>query len=128
MRSDWKTVNVKKTLLEKIEGMLHRGKLKNEGVTNTSQFIDIALKEKIEKLEEKNMSQVNLHGDHVRIMDNRLGKVGRIVSVYYRRGDSSWCDYCEESDCIHVQFAWELPDVKMILEGFGMKPPPSRVD
>ena len=70
---------------------------------------------------------VQLVDDHVKIMDNKLGKLGRIVSVYFKKENSPWCDYCEEPDCIHVQYAWEIADVRKILEKYGFSPPPSRV-
>lgn len=59
-------------------------------------------------------------------MDRKLGKLGRIVSVYFKKKGNPWCDY-EEKNCIHVQDAWEMPDVRKILEERGFKPPPSRI-
>ncbi len=127
VKSDWRTVNVKKSLLEQIEKILYSDEVKKEGITNMSQFIDSALKEKIEDIEQKRMNHLNMYDDHIKIMDNNLGKIGRIVSVYFKKGNKPWCDYCEESDCIHVQYAWEIADVRKILEKHRFSPPPSRV-
>ena len=46
-----------------------------------------------------------MYDDHVKIMDRQLGKLGRIVSVYFKRDGKPYCDYCEEPDCVHVQYA-----------------------
>ena len=73
------------------------------------------------------MKHLNMYDDHVKILDNRLGKLGRIVSVYFKRDGKPYCDYCQEPDCVHVQYAWEIPEARKVLEGHGLKPPPSRV-
>ena len=68
-----------------------------------------------------------MYDDHVKIMDRELGKLGRIVSVYFKRDGKPYCDYCGETDCVHVQYAWELPEARNVLKGHGLQPPPSRV-
>ena len=127
VKSDCRTVNVKKVFLEQIEKILQYEEVKKEGIINTSQFIDYALKEKLEKLAQKRMSHVNIYDDHVKIMDNHLDKIGRIVSVYFKKGKNSWCDYCESANCIHIQYAWKIPSVRSVLEELGLKQPRSRI-
>ena len=123
----WRTVNVKEVLLVQIEKVLDTEAAKNEGLINLSQFIDSALKEKLELLKQKHLNHLNMYEDHVKILDSKLEGRGRIVSVYFKRDDGPWCDYCEEPDCVHVQYAWELPEARKVLEGYGLKPPPSKV-
>ena len=123
--ADWQTANVKKGLMEEVERLLKLEVVRREGITNMSQFVDAALKEKIAKMETKRFDHVNMHEDHVKILDNNLEKHGRIVSVYFR-DEQAWCDYCEEHFCVHIQYAWEIPEVRRVLENSRMTPPPSR--
>ena len=127
VKETWAASNVRTSLLRRIKKALESEEAKEEGLNNVNQFIDSAIRELLEKLEQKRMNHLNMYEDHVKIMDNKLGKLGRIVSVYFKKGNKPWCDYCEESDCIHVQYAWEIADVRKILEKYRFNPPPSRV-
>ena len=126
-KENWTSTNIRVTLMDEIKKLLLTDIAKKEGLTNVSQFIDSAIHDFIEKLEQERMNHLNMYDDHVKIMDNKLGKLGRIVSVYFKKGNNPWCDYCEEPDCIHVQYAWEIADVRKILEKYRFSPPPSRV-
>ena len=126
-KENWVTTKVRRTLEHEIEKALRSDEAKKEGLTNKAQFVDYAIRELLTRLEVERMNHLNMYDDHVKILDNRLGKLGRIVSVYFKRDDRSWCDYCEEPDCVHVQYAWEIPEAKKVLEGHGLQPPPSRV-
>lgn len=123
---NWITTKVRRSLYNEISRALQTSEAKKNGLTNTAQFVDAAVRELLEKCESDRFSHINMHDDHVKILDNRLDKVGRIVSVYFRKGLKSWCDYCEASGCVHVQYAWEIPKVKARLVEHGLKPLPSR--
>ncbi len=124
-KGDWKTVNVKKVMMDEVEKMLQTDAVRGEGITNMSQFVDLALREKLEKLEKKRFEHINMYDDHVKILDNRLGRAGRILSVYFR-DTRAWCEYCDEHMCVHIQYAWEIPDVREVLAASKIAPPPSR--
>ena len=125
-KEDWKTVNVKKRLLDEVERIQRTDEAKKAGITNVAQFVDLALREKLEKFERRRFEHINMHEDHVKILDNKLERAGRIVSVYFR-GAKAWCEYCDEHMCVHIQYAWEIPDVREILSARKLAPPPSRV-
>lgn len=140
----WVTIRVRKALLDRIVKILQDGAVSDKGFTNISQFIDAAVRDALVEPEKRmveaelaredqkavesgsRMHHVNMYDDHVKVMDNALPRLGRIVSVYFKKNDSTWCDYCNCDDCIHVQFAWELPEVKDILSAQGLRPPTSR--
>ena len=126
-KENWVTTKVRRTLEYEIEKALRGDEAKKEGLTNKAQFVDYAIRELLTRLEVERMSHLNMYDDHVKILDNRLGKLGRIVSVYFKRDGKPYCDYCGRIDCVHVQYAWELPEAKKVLERYGLKPPPSRV-
>ncbi len=124
VKGDWRTVNVKKALLEQIEKIINGEEVKKEGITNTSQFIDSALKEKLEEIEQKRFAHQNTYDDKVRILDNKIGKIGDIVTIFLKDElKKGFCDYCESENCVHVKYMWELEDVVKILKKRGFKSP-----
>lgn len=125
MVQGWRTINVKEGLLEEVERTLLTKVMKEKGITNISQFVTTAIREKVEKVERKRFAHINTYEDHTKILDNNLEKYGRIVSVYFR-GKRAWCDYCEEYVCVHIQHAWEIPDVKKILKAKNITSPDSQ--
>ena len=122
----WRPVQLPKDLVDTVESLLKTSRVKKQGITSISQFIARTVNEEILKLESFRMAKVSTYKDHVRIMDNKIGNVGRIVSVYFKKGNSSWCDYCDKANCIHVQYAWEIPAAKEMFEIHGMNYPHSK--
>ncbi len=61
--------------------------------------------------------------DHVSILDRELGNGGRIVSVYFKRDRAPFCDYDQGSECVHVDYAWQIPTVAERLRKEGFKSP-----
>ncbi len=123
----WVSVKIRRALNDRMGEALKTEAAQREGLTNPSQFADVAIRELLKKMKPERMSHVNMHEDCVKIMDNKLERVGRIVAVYFKKTKSPWCDYCKEKDCIHVQYAWEIPVVRKILILQGQKsPPPAR--
>lgn len=124
VKTDWRTVNVKNALLNKIERIIKYDEIKQEGITNVSQFIDSALKDKIQKLERERFSHQNTYDDKVRILDNKIGKMGDIVTIFLRdESKKGFCDYCESNNCVHVKYMWELESVVKILKKRGFHSP-----
>ena len=124
-KGDWKTVNVKKSLLDEVERVQRTDEAKKAGITNAAQFVDLALREALEKFERRRFEHINMYEDHVKILDNKLERAGRIVSVYFRDA-KAWCEYCDEHMCVHIQYAWEIPDVREVLSARKLAPPPSK--
>ena len=127
MVGNWKTTMIRGELLVRVKAIVESNAAKNQGVTNISQFIDLAIREKIEEFKITSLSHINTYEDHVKILDLMLGEHGRIVSVDFNNDGSPYCDYCEAPDCVHVQFAWEIPAARDILHGHGFAPPPSKL-
>ena len=123
----WNTVRIREGTYKEIEKALETDELERLGISSISQFVTNALIKQLEESRQKSMEHVNMSEDHVKIMDRKLGRMGRILAVHFKQEHPPYCDYCEESDCIHVQYAWELPEARKVLEGHGLQPPPSKV-
>ena len=126
MAGNWRTVMIRGELLVRVKAIVESNAAKNQGVTNTSQFIDLAIRDKIKEFKIASLSHISTHEDHVKILDLMLDAHGRIVAVDFNNDGSPYCDYCEAPDCVHVQFAWEIPAASIILYGHGFAPPPSK--
>ena len=124
---NWISCVIRREVMNRVKAILETDTAKREGLTNSTMFIDMAIREKMRNYFLQVMSHINTHDDHVKILDQRLGTKGRIVAVYFFRYGAPYCDYCEEPDCLHVQFAWEIPHARLALESHGQKPPPSRL-
>ena len=122
----WNTVRVREGTYREIEKALESDEMERLGISSISQFVTNALIKQLEELRQESMEHVNMYDDHVKIMDRKLGKMGRILTVYFKREHLPYCDYCGETDCVHVQYAWELSEARKVLEGYDLRPPTSR--
>ena len=75
--SGWRPVQLPKDLVDEVERVIETNEVKKEGVTSISQFISRTVSEALSKLESERLKHVNTYNDHVKIMDNRLGKIGQ---------------------------------------------------
>lgn len=124
VKETWSAANIRKSLIDKIKKTLNTEEAKEEGLNNVNQFIDSAVRELLEKLEQKRFSHQNTYDDKVRILDNKIGRMGDIVTIFLRdEFKKGFCDYCESENCVHVKYMWELPDVVKILKKRGFHSP-----
>ena len=124
IKETWSAANIRKSLIDKIKKILNTEEAKEEGLNNVNQFIDSAVRELLEKLEQKRFAHQNTYDDKVRILDNKIGKMGDIVTIFLRDElKKGFCDYCESENCVQVKYMWELEDVVKILKKRGFKSP-----
>ena len=68
------------------------------------------------------MTHLNVLDDHVAIQEiDNTGKTTSIVMVYVKRINSHfelWCEKDESKECIHVDFAWSLPQMRALIEEY----------
>lgn len=121
--TSWGNVRVRQDLIDRMTKALHTAELQREGFTNVAQLTDNIIRKALASLESKRFEHINMYEDHVKILDNHIGRQGRIISVYYKENMDPICEYCEDSDCVHIQYAWEIGAVRDILKQHGFKPP-----
>ena len=122
-RKKWTGVMIRKELYTKIKDFLATDAGKELGFTNPTQLIDDAVREFVRELIDKRFQHINTYEDKVRVLDNQLGKNGDIVTIFFKSGTSGYCDHCRKSDCVHVKYSWEIPEVARVLKKHGLKPP-----
>lgn len=124
--NNWISAQVRRPLLNEVREFLKTDSAKRAGLTNSTQFIDVALKDLLERLKPESMMVGGMHDDRIELKDWDAEKQMVQLSVYFDRDGGPLCTYCKESVCIHVQYAWEVPEARAILEKHGSRPPPSR--
>lgn len=126
---EWRTVRIQKELLEEVERFLETDLAKREGYNSKAQFITDAIREylgRYRKLRPR-LEHVNVYRNRVTILDRELEGRGRIVDVVFMRRKNGeeiiypYCTYCQSSDCIHADFAFEIPKVREILHKAGIR-------
>jgi len=119
----WWPVKLRTELLKRIEEFLESAEGKRTGYTNAAQVIDKAVRDMLEEYFAKRFEHVNTFEDKVRILDNKIGKSGDIVTISFRGGHSGFCEYDRTDNCIHVKYIWQIEDIAKILKKHGLKPP-----
>jgi len=114
--SKWGNIRIRQDLIDRVSKILEIEEIKKKGFTNISHFTDYSLRQAMQELEQTRFNNISTYDDHVKILDNKIGKLGMIISIHFKKNNNLWCDYCDETDCIHVQYVQEIPQVKSILE------------
>ena len=117
----WKTVSVRRSLLLQVERVLVTQTAKEMGLTNPGEFVDLALREMLGKIQVKRFNIVGTEGDSVHMIDNRVEPLGKIITVRFRDEDA-WCESCDESICVHIQYLWVVPEIRKAMKEHGLKP------
>jgi len=94
------------------------------GYTSLADFITDAVRDKCEQLkiatptpETPPLEHFNLNENGVRILDRTLTNGtsrGRIIDVYFKPKGVR-CEYCQTSNCRHIQFALTVPAIRKVL-------------
>ena len=108
--NNWISAQVRRPLLNEVREFLKTDSAKRAGLTNSTQFIDVALKDLLERLKPESMMVGGMHDDRIELKDWDAEKQMVQLSVYFDRDGGPFCTYCKESVCIHVQYAWEVPE------------------
>jgi hypothetical protein len=100
------------------------------GYKSLADFVTDAIREKCEKLgifapetTGPPLEHFNISEEGVRVLDRTLRNGtanGRIIDVYFKPG-KILCEYCDSSNCRHVQFALSIPAVQKIMQQKGWK-------
>lgn len=120
MRNDWTSVSVDKALVTLARRAMQTTAARESGVSSVSKFVELAMREKLERMDMHRFEHVSTLDDSIRILDSSLTPMGTIVTVSFK-DESAWCSYCDETQCVHVQYAWSIPEIRDVLEKRGLR-------
>lgn len=112
--SGWKSITIREDVFREIQNFVEKNQkpLEAIGIPNLSALVMRALLEFIKKpIPKPRFEHFNVYEDRITIRDN---DEGRLVDVYIRE-KNLWCEYDKSNDCVHVGYAWALPQVRSAL-------------
>ena len=125
-KEGFKSITVSETVYKRFNDAYVNSKdaLAVKGIRSLSGYISYMLEERM--LENEAMARhaprikkISVEGDRVVLLD---GKVNRIAEVVIQNG-VLYCQLCEESNCLHVGFAYAVPEVYAAMNERGVKGP-----
>jgi len=126
---EWDTVRIPKSLSEEVEKFLQTDIAKRMGYNSKAQFVIDAVREYLLKMEKRpRLEHINTYSNRVTILDRELEGRGRVIDVIFLEKKNGlekivypYCTYCETTDCLHADYAFEIPEVRRILQQHGIK-------
>jgi len=127
---EWSVVKIPRELDRQIEEFLKTDTAKEQLLRSKSHVATQAIKEFLAKfkIEKKpRFEHINVYRNRVTILDRELEGRGRIVDgVFVRKNEHEkvvypYCTYCGTNDCVHTDYAFEIPQVREILEKAGIR-------
>ena len=120
--NEWSGVRMRKRLIDKIEKFLKSDDAKQNGFTNIADFVDYAVRHKLDSIELKRFEHFNFHDNVVRVLDRDIGKRGDFVEVF-KKNNHLYCSHCQQTDCVHIKFLWIDIDMAKDFKRLGIKNP-----
>jgi len=126
--SDHVTIKLPKELVEEMDrligalGFRSRGEIAKEAIRQLLSHYKESLAQP-QLQEPPKLEHFNISENGVRILDRTIISAtsrGRIIDVYFKP-EKVWCEYCDATNCQHVKFAMNIPEVQRILQEKGWK-------
>lgn len=125
-KEGFKSITVSETVYNRFNDAYVNSKenLTGQGIRSLSGYISYMLEERMMEnevmaLHAPRMKKISVVDDHIVLLDSKLN---RIAEVSIQNG-ALYCQLCEDSKCIHVGFAYALPEVYKALSEHGIKGP-----
>ncbi len=125
-KEGFKSITVSEVVYSKFFDVYQKNKedLLMKGVNSFSGYVTYMLEELMQKDKTfakyaPKIEKISVDGDRVILKDNIKN---RIAEVAIQRGEF-FCQLCEDKNCVHVGFAWAIPEVYELLNAKGIKRP-----
>ena len=125
-KEGFKSITVSETVYNKFFDVYQKNKedLLMKGVNSFSGYVTYMLEEMMQKDKTfaryaPKIEKISVDEDRVILKDTIEN---RIAEVALQRGEL-YCQLCEDKNCVHVGFAWAIPEVYELLNAKGIKRP-----
>lgn len=125
-KEGFKSITVSETVYNRFNDAFTSSKeeLAVRGVRSLSGYISHLLEDRMQEneamaLHAPRMKKIAVDDDRVVLLDS---KANRIAEVVLQNGQM-FCQLCEENNCLHVGFAYALPEVYAALDKKGIREP-----
>ena len=125
-KEGFKSITVSEIVYNKFFDVYQKNKedLLMKGVNSFSGYITYMLEEMMQKDKTfakyaPKIEKISVDEDRIILKDTIKN---RIAEVAMQRGEL-FCQLCEDKNCVHVGFAWAIPEVYELLNAKGIKRP-----
>ncbi|KAG2474814.1 MAG: hypothetical protein NPMRth3_4040001 [Nitrosopumilales archaeon] len=125
-KEGFKSITVSEIVYSKFFDVYQKNKqdLLMKGVNSFSGYVTYMLEEMMQKDKTfakyaPKIEKISVDEDRVILKDTIKN---RIAEVAMQRGEL-FCQLCEDKNCVHVGFAWAIPEVYELLNAKGIKRP-----
>jgi len=125
-KEGFKSITVSEVVYSKFFDVYQKNKedLLMKGVNSFSGYVTYMLEELMQKDKTfakyaPKIEKISVDEDRVILKDTIEN---RIAEVAMQRGEL-YCQLCEDKNCVHVGFAWAIPEVYELLNAKGIKRP-----
>ena len=125
-KEGFKSITVSEIVYNKFFDVYQKNKqdLLMKGVNSFSGYVTYMLEEMMQKDKTfakyaPKIEKISVDEDRVILKDTIKN---RIAEVAMQRGEL-FCQLCEDKNCVHVGFAWAIPEVYELLNAKGIKRP-----
>lgn len=116
----WAKMSVRKKMKEEIDDFIDTDKAKKYGLTNSTQFMDVALREALEKYKKTRFEHFNFAENVIRLIDNEKPAGTPYIEIALK-GESLICRSCESRNCIHIEESWNNNNISKQLKRKNVK-------
>ena len=125
-KEGFKSITVSETVYKRFNEAYANSKdtLAVRGIRSLSGYISYMLEERMQENEAMavhapRMKKISVDDDRVVLLDSKLNRIAEVVV----QNGAMFCQLCEENNCLHVGFAYALPEVYTALSKHGVKGP-----
>ncbi|MEM2921749.1 MAG: ribbon-helix-helix domain-containing protein [Candidatus Bathyarchaeia archaeon] len=108
----FQSLRLRKELIKEIDEFVNSERARRLGFRTRADFVDQAVREKLRELK-PHMEHINTLDDHATIVDYNIE---RIISIYFKEDGTVWCEHDNTSDCPHIDYVLQLPEVEKALK------------
>lgn len=116
----WGKMSIRKKMKEKIDDFIETEVAKDYGLTNSTQFLDVAVREALEKYKKKRFEHFNFADNIIRLIDNDQPKGTPYIEIVLNNNHLI-CRVCESKNCIHIAEAWNNKQIAKQMKRKGLK-------
>ena len=116
----WAKMSIRKKMKEEVDNFIETDDAKKHGLTNSTQFMDIAIREALEKYKKKRFEHFNFTDNVIRLIDNHKPQGTPYIEVALK-GKNLVCRSCESLNCIHIDEAWKNEGISKQMKTKGLK-------
>lgn len=116
----WSKMSVRRKVKDEIDNFIGSSLAEKNGLTNATQFLDVALREALQKYQKTRFEHFNFAENVIRLIDNDRPAGTPYVEIALK-SEKLYCRVCESVNCIHIEESWSNPEISKQLKRKNVK-------